>query len=135
MITMAKKTSAYFANPTKRHLRCPASGDRPVSRDLADVDSKIHRFQLTLFAAANVITRAVGSDTRLEIDRVEGDIAKGDAFLLASDGLTRLVSDQEILSALEAADLEKEADQMIAECLARGAPDNVTFVIMRARPA
>jgi len=83
---------------------------------------------------ANVITRAVGSETRLEIDRVAGAVASGDAFMLTSDGLTRLVSDDAILAALQAPDLETEADRLLAECLARGAPDNVTFVILRARP-
>jgi serine/threonine-protein phosphatase Stp1 len=82
---------------------------------------------------ANIITRAVGSETPLEIDRVEGRVANGDTFLLASDGLTGLMSDAEIVAALRAADLDAEADRLLVECLLRGAPDNVTFVILRAR--
>ena len=81
---------------------------------------------------ANVITRAIGSEPKLETDRVEDAIAPGDTFLLASDGLTRVVSKDEIRAALRAPDLETEADRMMATCLARGAPDNVTFVMIRS---
>ncbi|HWY63192.1 MAG TPA: protein phosphatase 2C domain-containing protein [Rhizomicrobium sp.] len=81
----------------------------------------------------NVITRAIGSEPTLNIDAVDGKIANGDAFLLTSDGLTRLVSDEEILASLMSADLESAADNLIDTCLARGAPDNVTFVILRTR--
>jgi serine/threonine protein phosphatase PrpC len=83
---------------------------------------------------ANIITRAVGSEAQLEIDRVEGRVANGDTFLLASDGLTGLMSDAEILAALQAADIDAEANRLLEECLLRGAPDNVTFVILRASP-
>jgi len=81
---------------------------------------------------ANVITRAVGAGAALAIDSVDGDIRPGDVFLLASDGLTRLIGEAELLTALSAADLEAEADRLIETCLARGAPDNVSLVIVRA---
>jgi serine/threonine protein phosphatase PrpC len=85
---------------------------------------------------ANVITRAVGSADRLEIDSVEGDTQAGDAFLLASDGLTRLAQDQEMLDCLEAERLEDSADRLLDLCLERGAPDNVSFVLVRvSQPA
>ena len=84
---------------------------------------------------ANIITRAIGSDAALKIDTVSGDVVPGDIFLLASDGLTRLLRDDALLTALNAADLEAAADKLIADCLAGGAPDNVTFVIVRARAA
>ena len=81
---------------------------------------------------ANVITRAVGADVSLAIDSVHGDVVAGDIFLLASDGLTRLVSDQELLAGLLADDLAEAADGFIAAALARGAPDNVSLVLVRA---
>jgi serine/threonine protein phosphatase PrpC len=81
---------------------------------------------------ANVIMRAVGAAAELQIDTVEGEITPGDAFLLASDGLTRLMSDGELLASLQAVDFEASADHLIQSCLARGAPDNVSFVMLRA---
>ena len=49
---------------------------------------------------ANVITRAVGVAEELKIDIVSGDARPGDQFLLATDGLTRLVDDNELAAEL-----------------------------------
>jgi serine/threonine protein phosphatase PrpC len=84
---------------------------------------------------ANIITRAVGAAPDLDVDSVEGKILAGDVFLLASDGLTRLLSDAEILQELEAPDLEAVGNRLIDLCLGRNAPDNVTFIMVKAHPA
>jgi serine/threonine-protein phosphatase Stp1 len=84
---------------------------------------------------ANVITRAVGASVALKADRIDGEARGGDVFLLASDGLTRLVSDAELARSLAANDLDAEADRLIETCLERGAPDNVTMVMIRVRSA
>src|SRR5262245_27249983 len=81
---------------------------------------------------ANVITRAVGAADRLEADTVGRDLPPDDLFLLASDGLTRLVSDQEILSALQGGDIENSATSLLELALDRDAPDNVSLIVLRA---
>lgn len=83
---------------------------------------------------ANVITRAVGANPGLEIDVVQGEVRVGDVFLLASDGLTRLASEEDLLNALEASDLEAAAERLVDLCLQRGAPDNLSFIMLRVRP-
>lgn len=80
---------------------------------------------------ANVITRAVGASETLKVDLIGGVAFSGDIFLLASDGLTRLVSQVEILSTLYAKPLDEAADKLIEMVLARGAPDNVSIVIVK----
>lgn len=80
---------------------------------------------------SNVITRAVGVGRALEVDFVSGDARPGDRFLLASDGLTRVVDDQEIAAELERGSLEETTDRLVETVLARGAPDNVTVVVLR----
>jgi serine/threonine protein phosphatase PrpC len=80
---------------------------------------------------ANIILRAVGAAPELELDSIDGEVRAGDVFLLASDGLTRLVSDGELLAELGADDLEAAADRLLKMCLTRKAPDNVTFVVVR----
>jgi serine/threonine protein phosphatase PrpC len=80
---------------------------------------------------ANVLTRAVGATRALTVDSVRGAIHPGDVFVLASDGLTRLVRRDEIGPLLAASPLEDAADRMLDLALARGAPDNVSFVIVR----
>lgn len=78
---------------------------------------------------ANIVTRAVGAAEQLEVDLVDGDALAGDRFLLASDGLTRLVKDEELLAELSARNAEEAADRLIDITLSRGAPDNVSLVI------
>ncbi len=99
--------------------------------DSGDIDPKF----ASNHPNANIILRAVGAAPELELDSVEGEVREGDVFLLASDGLTRLVSDSEMLIELGAQDMEAAADRLLEMCLARKAPDNVTFVIIRAEAA
>ncbi|HXG82042.1 MAG TPA: protein phosphatase 2C domain-containing protein [Sphingomicrobium sp.] len=80
---------------------------------------------------ANVVTRAVGVTEDLQLDVIGGDVMPGDLFVLASDGLTRVVGDQELLDELETGGTEAAADRLIETVLARGAPDNVSIVITR----
>jgi protein phosphatase len=81
---------------------------------------------------ANLITRAVGARPDLTLDSRNGAMVEGDLFLLCSDGLTGLVSDEEIGDILRSAPMEAAADELIGLSLARGAKDNVTLVLIRA---
>ena len=78
---------------------------------------------------ANVVTRAVGVTDELAVDIVAGDAMPGDLFLLASDGLTRMVGDAELLNELTSNGLSEAADRLVETVLSRGAPDNVSLVI------
>ena len=78
---------------------------------------------------ANIITRAVGVAEDLQVDCVTGDARPGDQFLLASDGLTRLVGDAELQAELASNPPEAAADKLIEIVLSRGAPDNVSLII------
>ena len=80
---------------------------------------------------ANVVTRAVGAKARLQVDVVIGRLNWGDLFLLASDGLTRMVKDDELRLELTANLPAPAADRLIELTLERGAPDNVSLVILQ----
>ena len=80
---------------------------------------------------SNVITRAVGVAATLEIDCVSGDVQSGDIFLLASDGLTRVVRPEEILHVLRTLNPAQATAALIDLVLSRGAPDNVSVVTCR----
>jgi len=82
---------------------------------------------------SNIITRAVGAEVILRLDTATGDLQAGDLFLLASDGLTRLVDDDELLDKLAGSDLEAIADGLIAAALDRGGPDNISVILVRVR--
>ena len=78
------------------------------------------------------MTRAVGAARELELSCVHGELEAGDLFILASDGLTRLIRADEIAAGLRGADLGAAADHLIETCLERGAPDNVSLVLVQA---
>lgn len=79
---------------------------------------------------ANLITRAVGANEKIEVDIVGGEAAPGDRFVLASDGLTRVVRDHELAAELERGPATQAADNLLEIVLARGAPDNVSLIIV-----
>lgn len=80
---------------------------------------------------SNIITRAVGVASELRIDTVSGDVRSGDRFLLATDGVTRLVSNQELAAELTTNAAPIAAKKLIDTVLARGAPDNASLIITR----
>lgn len=80
----------------------------------------------------NVITRAVGADPVVTADIFPHDKRDGDVWLVCSDGLYNMVSDEAILEALTQTETEDEAaDRLLQLALDHGATDNVTFVIGR----
>lgn len=81
--------------------------------------------------SANVITRAIGVSREVQIDCVTGDAALGDIFILASDGITRVMSPAEIMKAALTKNPLQAAEAMVATVLDRGAPDNLTVIIVR----
>jgi serine/threonine protein phosphatase PrpC len=80
----------------------------------------------------HIITRAVGADPQIELESIEGDWLPGDTFLLCSDGLSRVVSPTVLVMAMSAPELEPSAAHLIDTTLECGAPDNVSFLLVRA---
>ena len=129
------------------HFRCFWAGDtrayrirhgqiRRLSRDHSLVQDLVDAGMLNSADAerhesANIITRAVGVSDDLDVDSSTGEAEPGDLFLLASDGLTRVVNDDEILEELTSSPSEQAADKLLELVLARGAPDNVSLVITK----
>ena len=79
---------------------------------------------------SNVITRAVGVVEDLRVEVVSGEVMPGDQYLLASDGLTRLVGDEELVTELLTQRAAEAADRLIEIVLSRGAPDNISIIIV-----
>ena len=79
----------------------------------------------------SVITRALGTDSDVEVDVFSLRGQDGDLFLLCSDGLTSMVSDEEIASLLVVArgDLGDAGKKLIAAANLAGGEDNITVVL------
>ena len=106
------------------------SRDHSLVQDLVDA-GMLQPDEAERHENANVITRAVGVREVVEIDVVSGEAMPGDLFLVASDGLTRVVADEEIALELQRGSLDQIADRLLETVLARGAPDNVSLIITR----
>jgi len=83
----------------------------------------------------NVVTRALGGTQEPAVDIVERKLEVDDLLLLCSDGLTTMLSDQEINVALgRGRDLKGIAQQMVREANRKGGVDNITIILARALP-
>jgi protein phosphatase len=80
----------------------------------------------------NVITRAVGTRSDVIADIQEFPLQPDDVFLIASDGLTRELTDSAIGDTLQKAgrDLQAACELLVAEANAAGGRDNITCVLV-----
>jgi protein phosphatase len=80
----------------------------------------------------SIITRALGPEPDVEVDTYTLTGREGDVFLLCSDGLTGMVSDDEVSSILRSADdLEAAAESLVRAANQSGGRDNITVVLFR----
>ena len=113
------------------------SGISLVTRDHSLVADLVERGELTREEAKNhpnrnLITRALGADPGLMADCFRQPMAPGDYLLLCSDGLSNVVEEQEMLYEVIHGEGDESCCQRLLDiALNRGAPDNVTTVLIR----
>jgi serine/threonine protein phosphatase PrpC len=81
----------------------------------------------------SVITRAVGVEPEVEPDFFSVDLEPGAVILLATDGLTRDVSPEEIAAIVSASPFESACAQLIELAKQRGGKDNITCLLLLAQ--
>lgn len=80
----------------------------------------------------HILSSVIGVDARIRIHIDELSVFPGDIFLMCSDGLTAVMSDEEILRKVLETKLGPETlDRLIDEANQRGGPDNTTVTITR----
>ena len=108
-----------------------------VTRDHSLVEDLVERGELTREQARthphrNLITRALGAEPVLMADCFHQPLSPGDCLLLCSDGLSNVVNEQEMLyEVVHGGAPEQCCQRLLSIALSRGAPDNVTVVLMR----
>jgi serine/threonine protein phosphatase PrpC len=82
---------------------------------------------------SHILTRALGTDINVQADTYEGSIQPGDLFLLCSDGLSGMLTDEALWEILSrpVGDLQEVADALIYAANAAGGMDNITAVLVR----
>jgi protein phosphatase len=79
----------------------------------------------------NIITRALGVDTDVDVDTFSLDLVEGDRILICSDGLTSMVDGGTIEEVLaEEADPQRAAERLVQIAIDNGGEDNVTVIVV-----
>ena len=108
-----------------------------VTRDHSLVEDMVERGELTREEARNhphknLITRALGAEPVLLADCFRQAMAPGDCLLLCSDGLSNVVTEQEMLyEVIHGGEAGTCCQRLLDIALHRGAPDNVTAVLIQ----
>ncbi len=108
-----------------------------ITRDHSLVAELERSGQITPEAAEHhpqrsIITRALGPEPDVEVDTYTLSGRPGDLFLLCSDGLTSMISDDEVAAVLRTSEtLDDAADALIRAANQSGGKDNITAVLFR----
>jgi PPM family protein phosphatase len=108
--------------------------DHTLVQHLID-EGQITKEEAATHPQRSIITRAIGVARDVDVDSMTLDLQPGDQILLCSDGLTGVVSDEDIGQAL---DNDADEDSIIRQLIDRanegGGPDNITVVLLRYDP-
>lgn len=132
--------SAYFS-PNNQRVYIGHVGDSRCYRLRGDKLTQLTTDH-TLGAAgivgksAAVLSRAVGIEENVEVDVTMESPLPGDIYLLCSDGLSRMVGDEDIKATLEREkDLQNATKVLIEKANALGGRDNITTILVRVDDA
>ena len=107
-----------------------------VTNDHSMVADMVRKGVLTEEQAAchpmrNYITRAVGTETMIEVDMSVHDRKKGDRWLICSDGLHGTVFGDELIQMMMNENLDEAADKMLQAALNAGGKDNISLILLQ----
>lgn len=129
---------AYLLNiGDSRAYHINEDGITRLTRDHSVVEDMVARGDITPEEARthprkNLITRALGAEEQIRADLYEKQLVPGDYLLLCSDGLSNVVTDQEILyEVIHGGEAAECCQRLLDITLSRGAPDNVTAVLFQ----
>ena len=81
----------------------------------------------------NVVTRALGGESGIQVDVGEIEVQPEDLYLLCSDGLTTMLRDEDIgerLRQVGEKSVEEVCSRLVGDANERGGLDNVTVVLL-----
>ena len=91
-----------------------------------DKDPKLHLHK-------NVLTRSIGFQDKVQCDIVLKKIEKNDTILICSDGLTNMVSDEDIYQTYLKQPQKKLIPTLIKKANDAGGIDNTTILVIKAK--
>ena len=91
------------------------------------------REEAAMMVRKNIVTRAMGVEAAVNVELNESAVEVGDTLLLCSDGLTDMVTDEQIGISLRrnGDDLQGAAKDLVQQALQGGGKDNVSVILAR----
>lgn len=130
-----KDKTLFVANIGDSRLYLIDSDITQVTEDHSYVGAMVRAGELTKAEASrhpdkNIITRAIGAAKEPKVDFFEVDLEKHDRILMCTDGLTNMVSDEDILDIVESEYIGDVVDILIDEAKENGGSDNITAIVI-----
>ena len=135
LLLQGKKATILNVGDSRAYM-IDKHGISQITTDHSVVQMMIARGELTpekakRYPGKNLITRAIGTEAQVLCDIFHRKAEKGDAFLLCTDGLSNMLDAQEILfEVVHGKDQEHCCEHLLEIAKKRGAPDNVTSVLV-----
>lgn len=128
------KNRAYWAHiGDSRLYRVRNNVIEQITEDHSYVESLVKRGEITPAEARvhpmkNILTQAVGADDDISVDTGNLRLDTEDIFLLCTDGLTNMVSDEDIFKILSTS--KNPADDLVQAALDNGGNDNISVIVV-----
>lgn len=112
-------------------------GIKQLTKDHSYVEELIDKGMITEQEAKNhpkknIITRALGTGKKINVDIIEHKIMKNDIILLCSDGLSNMIEDNELKDIVTAGkSLDHANDELVKIAKERGGYDNITVITVK----
>jgi protein phosphatase len=105
--------------------------DHSLLEDYKDAKPDMTAEEERNFPHKNVITRALGMRDTVQVDIRTDEVMDGDMFLLCSDGLSGMISDDHIKQIMQSGDdLEKSVAELVDQANRAGGTDNITTLVL-----
>ncbi|HSL11233.1 MAG TPA: Stp1/IreP family PP2C-type Ser/Thr phosphatase, partial [Actinomycetota bacterium] len=93
--------------------------------EISEAEAEVHPHR-------NVLTRVVGTEPDVRVDERDVGLLEGDRLLLCSDGLTNMVTEDQIQAILEATPTnpQEAADRLVRAANRAGGVDNITVLVL-----
>lgn len=111
----------------KSHLE-RLTKDHSLLRELIDL-GQLSEQQAEDFLYKNILTKAIGTEPSIEPTVLTDSIEIGDVILLCSDGLTDMLTDEEIRLIIQGSSGMDAVQNLIGKAIEKGGHDNVTVVM------
>lgn len=104
--------------------------DHSLLQELIDL-GQLSEEQAGGFLYKNIITKAIGTEPTVEPTVRDISLEPGDQILMCSDGLTDMISPEEIRAILNQFDPEESAKKLVYRAKQKGGYDNITVILVK----